>query len=366
MKTEMKTVILVAILSLCASSGNAADETADPSKKDLSAFLVDVTSGQVSAAGLVGVSDTLVTNIQTSQDWVVAAKPFMSGSSKNGFGIALTPARTNFLPMSGKTYRASGFNRFVAAITLSYAESHADISGVTFNKRGASVDSYIYFDPGDDPILAAYSAFTNCSAADEIFTKIGEAAAKNDAAQIKELQPKWDAANAACIEGKLKKEAKWNTGKLQISVGRAQISKPGGDNMSLGTTYAINVIQPIGDLGAAYLALNKVQNQVDLKTVATIPKFHSSSLAAIRLTRGINDAADQQVLVEISNASKDSATVAFKYAVGVDFKVGDGAWLEFRLGRSRTATDSGLENKGTLSLNISPTCMLSAKCKKSS
>lgn len=143
------------------------------------------------------------------------------------------------------------------------------------------------------------------------------------------------------------------------------MSKSGGDNISLGTTYAINVIQPIGDMGAAYLALSKINNQVDLKTITATPSYHSSNLAAIRITRGINAAADQQVLIEVSNASKDSATTAFKYAIGADFKIHDGAWLEFRLGRSRNATDAGFESKGILSLNISPTCLLSTKCKKS-
>src|ERR1700716_479639 len=71
---------------------------AQEAPENLSSYLTDVNAGTISAGNLVGLSESAISQIQTSQDFVVALKPLASNQSKSGFGLAVTPARTSMLP----------------------------------------------------------------------------------------------------------------------------------------------------------------------------------------------------------------------------------------------------------------------------
>ena len=75
-------------------------------------------------------------------------------------------------------------------------------------------------------------------------------------------------------------------------------------------------------------------------------------------TYGDQEAGSLRGLVEVSNAKSDSAGVfreAFMHAIGIDKKIANGMWLEFRLGRNRTVTDGKEQNTALMNLNLSPT-----------
>lgn len=68
-----------------------------------------------------------------------------------------------------------------------------------------------------------------------------------------------------------------------------------------------------------------------------------STLYAARLEMGraldIDASQSGRYLIEVSNAGKSSAGTfknMFKYAVGINWRLKKGAWLEMRLGRNRS------------------------------
>src|SRR6266850_7131816 len=119
----------VAIVCI-ALAGRVTAETKD----DLPSYLTDVTAGAVSAGSFVGLAESAISQIQSSQDLVLALKPFSSGNAKSGFGIAITPARTTIAPMSGQDYFSSDLTRALGALTLSYAEASSTVALTSYRK----------------------------------------------------------------------------------------------------------------------------------------------------------------------------------------------------------------------------------------
>lgn len=357
--------------------------------KGLSGYLADVSAGAVSAGTLVGLSQSAISQIQTSQDLIAAIKPFASSSSKAGFGLAITPARTAIMPVvSAREYYNSAFARVLGSVTLSHAENTAEIAAVSYRKSGFSIDTYYYLDPSDDPVVAAYDAFNNCPlrrAADlaDSQARIKRRAARRalDAAKTPEdkerAQDELDEAEAAikqakidgeashrkCVDQKLK-TTKWNASRLSVSFGAAWI-KPDDNSssrQSLGRSGTFGGIVKTGDQGATYLSFRRTWREVDLTTLGATPQFKSSNLAAARFTYGSKqDDGNWKALLEASNAKKNDVTVSnrvFKYAVGLDAKLRKGVWLEFRLGKNRTLDGTASQTTSLLSFNFAPTTSL--------
>jgi hypothetical protein len=66
---------------------------------------------------------------------------------------------------------------------------------------------------------------------------------------------------------------------------------------------------------------------------------------------------ENYAIAEISNAKSSNDTLssaAFKYALGVDTKMGDMGWLEFRIGRARTVDGTKDETKALFGFKVSP------------
>jgi len=100
--------------------------------------------------------------------------------------------------------------------------------------------------------------------------------------------------------------------------------------------------------------------RLDLQTLATTPQLVSSTLYAARLEMGrgldVDAAQSGRYLIEVSNAGRSSAGAfknMFKYAVGIDWRLKKGAWLEMRLGRNRSVATGQDETTGTMTFNIS-------------
>lgn len=401
-------LVCFALASLLASGTPAlaqGDKKEDPS--DLDKYLTDFNAGTVSAGNLVGLQDSAIQEVQTSQDLIVALKPFSSGSSKRAFGVAITPARTTMTPMSAAAYRRSGLMRFLGSVTLSYAEGNATISSVGYSKSAYSVDTAYYLHDTDDPIIVAQTAFGRCDPGLESERRIYRAnVAKEDAGEEKvaaeaELanaggdekkkkvaQAKIDAAHdkiaaaelaikkgpkeaetafKACIDEDLGK-AKWNATRFSVGLGAAYIEPEDrtlGSRKSLGRVLTFGGLVGVGEQAAINLSLRKTSREVDLTTLAGTPAYKSSSLAAARYTWGSKDPnADLKLLAEVSNAKKSEVTESnrvFMYAIGLDKRVGKGTWLQFRLGRNRTVDGTTTEITGLLTLNFAPTAGLFAK-----
>jgi hypothetical protein len=379
-------VIATALALACAvCAAQTPPGTTGPAADPLGAFLVDVTSGSVSASNLVGVSQSAVTQIQTSQDIVLALKPFASGDSKSGFGLAITPARTSITPMSGQAYLHSDFMRLLGSATVSYAQNNADIGGVSYRKQAYSVDTIYYLRLADDPIAIGEAAFGRCAQEFDarMAALLGTLNAANEAHgagkmsdaeyaivkskfddQLQAQTAEKDTTTRACIDADLKR-VPWNSGKVSVSFGQGRIQPTGsGDSRSLGKTLTLNAQFPLGPDAAALGAIRRTQGAVDTDSLATVPTYSSSSLVALRLTYGSHVDQSLKALVEVSNAKNNTATNmsnAFKYALGVDKKIFGGVWLEFRLGRNRTSDNKGEQTTALLNLKVSSASKLFGK-----
>lgn len=356
---------LIAICALCLSAAMA--RAADENPNDLNSYLVDINAGTVSAAGIVSL-DSAITTIETAQDLVVAIQPLTSADRKSAFGLAITPARTTLLPMSGDTYVRNAWWRLLGNLTASYAQNEAELSGQTYKKRAFSLDTVYFFDLAEDPTYAASVAFQRCSNAtgDAITAKLADLITRREQKTITELQFNEESKKVlgeratetrACIAGEMAK-APWNSARVSVSFGRGRIAGNGG-SYSLGRHWNLNAQHPVTAKGLIQMSLRHAGKALDPETLGQAQLgFKSSRLAAVRYTYGGMGNANLRVIAEASNARSSSAAAfqdSFRYALGVDKKLAKGAWLEFRLGRSR-ANNNGVEQTvGLLNLNVAPT-----------
>jgi hypothetical protein len=350
----------------CAAA--VAAHAADAADKNINAYLVDISGGAVSAAGIVSL-DSAVTPIESSQDLIVAIQPITSADRKSAFGLAITPAKTTILPMAGSTYVSSPAARLLGNLTLSYAQNKAAYAGQEYRKSAFSLDTVYFFDLDHDPVYAASTAFKGCADASGKAEgeKLGNLRKQKLEGKLTEIQFKEEEAKAAekraaeltaCIDARLA-ATPWNSGRLSASYGQGRIrADAGGASMSLGQHFNLNVQYPAGQ-GLFQVTLRHARHALDTDTLGQAQlDFKSSRLAAARYTFGGDDNSDLRVMAEASTARSSSASAfrdAFMVAVGVDKKLAKGMWLEFRLGRNR-ANDNGTEQTaGLISLNVAPT-----------
>jgi hypothetical protein len=358
------TILVLALLPTI--NAVAADNVTDP-KGELNKYLVDITGGAVSAANLIGVDKSAISQIQTSQDLVAAIQPFSSNDQKAGAAIAITPARTTITPISRETYFGSGFaSRMLGALTVSYAENGEEINKVLYRKAAVSIDTSFYLSEKRDPLYIGGEGFEDCAKRKEEENQKGIDAiygnsSLNEAARQKALEEhtkKLAEFLKPCIAKYLKEHAKWNDSRISISYGQARIKAPGSSYDTLGKYLTINTQIYTGPQSVIHLTARRVQDLLDTKTLGNANLGYSNrSLLAARLTYGDVEGTDMRGLIEVSNAKKNSneaITDTFIYAVGIDKALFEGAWLQFRLGRNR-ALNSGKEQTTALfSMSIQP------------
>jgi hypothetical protein len=338
--------------------------------KNINAYLVDITGGAVTAMNLVGGGKSPITQIETSQDLVLALQPFTSGSDqKSAFGIAITPAKTTLFPMAGRTYVSSDVWRLLGNLTLSYAQNPGDIAGQSYKRTAFSVDTVYYIHLAQDPVYAASDAFKACADKEvdkaklELIKKRVEQGMTDEAFQkgLEDITNGRDLVLTACIDDSLKSLAKaqWNAGRISVSYGEGRIKAASdGSSNSLGKSFNLNAQYPVGK-GVLAASLRHTREALDPSSVGKPSLvFKSSRLVAARFTYGDQGETDFRALAEVSNSKSSSADAfkdAFMYAAGIDKKLSKGAWLEFRLGRNRSIENGKEQTTALMSLNVSPT-----------
>lgn len=342
--------------------------TAQDSKGTINDYLTDISGGTVTAAGLIGGAKSPITTIEGSQDLILAIQPFTSEESrKAGFGLAFTPAKSTLLPMAGSTYVSGPFMRLVGNMTMSYAQNEAIFAGQTTKRQAFSLSTVYYFRLKDDPVWVASETFKECAdksggthaaAIDAIVRADPPLPAAERLAAIAALGDKRAADLFPCIDKKIA-ALPWNAAKASISIGQGRIRPDSGASLSLGRSWNLNAQLPAGDRGLLQFSLREARSGLDPTSLGKPTLVYTNSrLAAARLTWGGQATSDLRVMVEGSNSKSESAAAfrdTFMYALGIDKKLINGAWLEFRFGRNRTL-DTGKEtNTGLLTLSIAPT-----------
>jgi hypothetical protein len=353
MSLKMTPLRLAVALALAGCVG-AAQAQSNKDTDTLQNYLVDVSAGPVAAADLVGASGTAIGNMQTAQDLVLAIQPFSSRDAKGGFGIAMTPARTPLTPMSGQRYVSNDLYRLLGALTISYAETSATIGEASYKKSAFSLDTTYYLHLEDDPVMIGYRAFTGCSGRKAIQAQMADDAQRGDNEAFKQHAAQAEAADKDCQQT-AQNGARWNASRIALSYGAGRIEPDSGaTHQSLGRTLALSGVFGVGQDSAVYVAARRTVDELDLSTLAATPAFSSSSLVALRVTSGSSGNGALRWLAEVSNAGASASGTAYRYAVGLDKKVLDGLWLQFRYGKSRTADGTTSMNKGLLNLSWSP------------
>lgn len=363
----MKPVNFVAGKSLllsigCALVSASAFGQLDPDGRTLKDFLADTGAATVSAADIAGVTKSAVQNLQSTQDLVLLFRPFTSTTSKAGYGLAITPARTAFSPISGRQYRENDFIRFFSSTTLSFAESGVTIGSTSFRKLAYSIDASYYLDKSNDPILRARESFLKCPARQALEDEAFELRRAGKGAEAERKDGDASKAHVSCVNDAVKLTP-WNVAKVSVSYGSGTIRPDDGNgaSRSLGRRLSLNAMAGVGDNGALNLALRSTRSEIDIATINADPVFKNSSTAALRFTYGSSDNGRWRALAEVSNAKRSRGALSesvYQHAIGIDYRLVNGSWLEFRIGRSLKEDGNSSHVIGMLTLNIAATSTL--------
>lgn len=387
MRTLFCTLVLVAT---CAMAPNAS--AADAPKTDaINDYLVNIDAGAVSAAEILGMSGSLVSTVHATKDLVAALNTATGDTGKGGFGISFTPARSGIdaFSMSMERYLEKGnyLSRAWGNTTFSYAQNRSSIAGTDYRQDAVAMRTVLYMDDAKDPVRASHAAFKDESCREEVApdlllkavaeerAKLGREliAADREAlrkrlkqqAPIREALIKDANKQAACIKAAVKEaSAQWNTTEVALMVGQGWIRGSVANAERLSMARHISLVGAWGPNESSLLNLTvrRVDRELVLDSIATTPVYKSFTLAAVRYTVGFGTERDFYAIAEISNARKNvntTSNTAFKSALGVDKKLGENMWLEFRLGRSRSSTGSGEQTSALMNLKIAPNSGLS-------
>jgi hypothetical protein len=169
---------------------------------------------------------------------------------------------------------------------------------------------------------------------------------------------------AAAVLAKL--EERWNRSRYSISFGTGSAKRTSGtgDSTGLGNIiagsmlYGFDGIDALRERAALTVTARYGRNEPVLGSLVSGVKKVNSSLVAVRLAGG---SSVFRGLVEGSNARSTDVTTTqrmFRLALGMDYRVLDGLWLNLRYGRQRKLDGSGDETGSFLLLNYSPSASL--------
>lgn len=338
--------------------------------KDWSQYFVDTAGGSINAFSMLGVGSDAVVNVQNVRDLTVAVKGF--GSHSTGFGVSVTPARTSFMPMDLSAYASSSFDRVLGSTTLGYAYGTATIGGAEYSRQAISIESNYFFRREDDPVLAVAFAYRRpeCRPLGSAKPAPSKPAPNSKPApgsqqMDEDTGPEAEEAKAraAKCRDQTLKDMRWNRSQISASFATGWIRPEAGNrgqeslgrSFALGLTYGFDGSPSLQKSAAAYLTLRRTMNEPILDTLALPGVEHkSSSLAVMRIAGGSKTF---RGLAEISNADSRQVTEsqrAFKQGIGADYRIMDGTWLNFRLGKKRTFDGSRNEVTSMLSVSYSP------------
>jgi hypothetical protein len=386
MEAVMKHVLARIVSGSCAVTLTASAALAETKGDELGSYLADIGPGPVAAHEILGLPAGVVTQVQSPKDIVVAIDKANADAGKQGFGISIAPARIGNSPLavSIADYQTDPFKRLWGGTSFSYAQRTKAFDGTDYQESAAAVHVNYFLDAKEDPVVAARAAFITCAKyvdfttefIDEVNKRQEEQRKKGamhgeDFKKLKEEIKKdvtYDKLKKAgqeavkCVrDGYDDAKAKWNASQVGVTLGRGWIRGASGGlaRTSLAQHAAVTLAWSTKNMPDSLfnVTLRRVSKEVDTSTLAGTPSFGGSSLAAARYTYGHGDKQDTFLIAEISNAKAAKLTEAnagFKYALGLDRKLTDGVWLEFRLGRSRVADGQGLETKALASLKLSP------------
>jgi hypothetical protein len=346
-------------------------------------YLADTAEGSVSASGMLGIAGDSVHAVQNVRDVVVALKGLSSNDSKTAMGFSITPARTSLAPMDLATYARSWPARLLGSLSFGYAQGNASVGGTEYERRAVSVETSLFLHSADDPVIAYVNAVARAKPGESCqilgpSKPEGPPGAQPPAAgagatgPVKPAEaPKEEAdearARAAECRARVLNALRWNRSQLSASFATAWIKSDDGSVAQtslgrmavLGFTYGFDEISFMRDNSALSIAVRRTLAEPVLETLqAASIERRDGSLATLRFSAG---SSRLRALVEASNAKSAEITASqrvFKRAIGIDLRVSEGMWLNFRLGQQRRIDGTGNEVGSLFSLSYSPSALL--------
>jgi hypothetical protein len=179
-----------------------------------------------------------------------------------------------------------------------------------------------------------------------------------------ELKEELDKRAADCRKLALSK-ARWNASRAWASWAKGQYRPDaGGATHSMGHVLVLGFTYGIGDFdakqaGALTVAAKRTSDEPTLATLsAAEPTRKSVTLSTLRGSYGTERI---RGLLEVSNLKDGEPTASqrvFKQALGLDVRLTDGMWINFRAGKQRRIDNQGDEWGSTMSLSYSPAALL--------
>ena len=363
--------------------------------RNWSDYLTDVASGSVTAAGFIDLQGDTITQVQTVKDVVLAVKGLSSDGDDGSMAISVTPARTALAPISLAFYSQKGnpLGRLLGSTTFGFAQGDTDIEGAKFRRRAVSAETSYIFKRKHDQVIATALALAGAAVGDtcDMRSITGQhrdltpeelaaaATAKEDTNEIllakqapdetnKELQKATD----TCVQSVADK-IPWNRSGASLAYATGWIKAKDGssDEESLGSTVAASVTYGFDgfEKGGALSALSrnfaltavfrKSFSEPVLQTVGTAAiEKRDTSLWIGQLEGGSKKI---RALVQFSDADSSGVTASqrtFKQAIGLDARVFEDTWVNFRFGRVRSFDGDESEVSSLISLSYSPRSLL--------
>jgi hypothetical protein len=358
--------------------------------QDWQTYLLDDAAASVSAASIVGIDASVLTIAESTRDIGMLIKA--KDSNGKGVGFSVTPARvSNPFPRVDFADYANSPLRWqpVVNLTISFAQGTTSTDGRDYARRGVALSTGGTFHKEDDPIYQRASAFTCADEAiGEAYRKLappkldGPLIPDPSAGQPQSVKvPEVQKALKTCLD-KLtaQNDQRWfrPVWSLTLATGDGKLDKAGekatklGNSLAVAARYGAPIMAktqvrktdlPDGagkddkqfDWGWAVAAsLRLTRGDPVLSTLGSgAVERRSGSLLALRASAGTDSL---RFLLEGSRQSsqaKDTRDQTLKQAVGVDFRMTKGAWLNFRYGKRNSLGSSGDEAASLLTLTIS-------------
>lgn len=338
-------------------------------------FFVNDSSLQVSAATLAGVPQSSVNIAESVNDVAV----FLQGldSKSKGVGFAIAPARIRKpwprVELQDYLERKPGA-LLLANLSLSYAQGNNEVESKQVIRRAVSVSTGGSFFAADDPIevlvqaLAADEGACGKSERDKLSAAVaigqGEAEAK---AALKTVLLK-------CVDDAQRKlDQRWFRPIWSVSLGTGDIrvDAPGSQSVRLGSAVALAGRYGMGvgekpktaaasaddfEWGwsiAGSFTFRKHEPVISTLDSAQLKRV-DTKVTALKLSAGTDVWRAVAEISKIGRTEADTGDRTMKHALGLDYKFGEGWWLNFRYGQRQRAGGTGEETASLLSLTISP------------
>ena len=356
-------------------------------------YMLDDAAAHVSAASLAGIAPSAVTIAESTRDFGLLVQA--TDPKNKGGGVAITPARASRpFPRVDLANYLNNPRKWqpLVNLTISYAQGVSEVDGTNYRRRAVAVSTNGTFHPEDDPVWVRVKAM-DC--ASDTIAKATLAAAVGSAASAA------SAPSAAAASGSLSEDAtvdspaviklpkvaqkleecaaqqqtqfdqRWfrPIWSLTLATGDVGLDGSGSSSVRMGESLAVAARYgaPIGkpppdesfEWGWALSASAKLNHREPvLASVGTAQVQHQNShWVALRAAAGTDTV---RLLGEASNVKVRAAQggeQTLKRALGIDYRVAPGWWLNFRYGRREKASGDGEESAGLLTLTISPSAL---------